>query len=83
MQKCERERTTTKEDEGKGNKLVGSHDSTEPVERIRTVSHVDTIKRDLTADKEDEKGNNRVDHLFLEGNLLNTSFRAERQVQTT
>jgi len=49
--------------------MVGSHDSTKPVKRIRTVCHVDTVERDLAADEEDEKSNNSVDHLFLEGNL--------------
>ena len=54
----------------KRDKLVGGHDSTQPIERIRAISHVDTIERDLTADEEDEESHNRVDHLFLEGNLL-------------
>jgi len=54
--------------------MVRSHDSTKPVERIRTISHVNTIKRDLTADEEDEKSNKSIDHLLLEGNLTSSLF---------
>jgi len=54
--------------------MVGGHDSTEPVKRIRTVSHVDTIERNLTADEEDEKSHNSVDQLFLEGDFTRGLF---------
>lgn len=65
---------------GKSHKLVGGHDSTEPIERIRAVGHVDAVQRDLAAHKEDEEGLKGVDHLFLEGDLCALEKREEKHV---
>ena len=73
--KSEKQKRGKEREEGRRSKLIGSHNSTKPVEGIRAICHVDTIKRDLAADKEDEQSHDCVDHLFLEGNLQKTNKR--------